>query len=241
MPRTAGKRGMVKGEPLAMGTLGTYVRGALPAPPRSFDYSTRVADYPMALNDQLGDCTIAGIIHLLQLAYAEVEETFEYPGDDVVRETYLALTQGQDNGLVENAVLDTWMRQGMFSTKIAAYAPVDISNQKEMTAAIYAFGGLYLGIEMPQEAEAQFEANQPWQITPESGEPVGGHCVVATGCNRFGMDIITWGATESMTWEWWKRYGHEAWAVIPEVFVEANHGPLYNVDIVSLRQDLDNL
>jgi hypothetical protein len=241
MERIAGKRGKQSAEQVAMGTLSHYANTNFPVPPKAFDYSTEVASYPMALNDQLGDCTLAGVIHMLQLAYAEIGEIFDYPGDEVVRDTYLHLTGGADAGLVEHQVLQTWMRDGLFGTKIAAYAPINIQNRQEMAAACYAFGSLYLGVEMPPNAETQFETHQPWHIEGLPEKPTGGHCIVATGVNNLGIDHITWGDTESMTWEWWSTYGSEAWVVIPEVFVEADHGPVWDIDILTLQKDLENL
>jgi len=44
-----------------------------------------------------------------------------------------------------------------------------------------------------------------------------------------------------MTWQWWETYGSEAWVVIPEAFVELDHGPVWNVNILSLQEDLKNL
>lgn len=241
MNRTAGLRGKGPAEHPAMGTLNNYVKVNLPVPPASFDYASRVSDYPMALNDTYGDCTMAGVIHMLQLIYAEVGETFEYPGDEAVKEEYFKLTGGADSGLVEHQVLQTWMKDGLFNNKISAYAPVNIKNRNEMAAAIYLFGSVYLGVEMPENAEQQFENHQPWHIVGHPEPPSGGHCVVATGCNRLGMDIITWGSTESMTWEWWDTYGSEAWVVIPEIFTEIDHGPVWNVDILALQEDIKNL
>jgi hypothetical protein len=133
------------------------------------------------------------------------------------------------------------MKDGLFGTKISAYAPVNIKNRDEMAAAIYLFGSVYLGVEMPPDAEWQFESHQPWHVSHGAEQPTGGHCVVATGCNRFGIDIITWGATESMTWQWWELYGSEAWVVIPEAFIELDHGPVWSIDILQLQEDLKNL
>jgi hypothetical protein len=239
--RVAGKRGKLAAEMPMLGTLEKYMKPHFPTPPRSFDYSNRVAEYPMALNDQLGDCTIAGVIHMLQLAYAEIGEVFEYPGDDEVKATYLKLSGGADNGLVEHNVLQAWLKDGLFSNKITAYVPVNIKNRKEMAFALYSFGSLYLGVEMPANAEQQFEAHENWHVTEDHPQPVGGHCVVATGMNAFGIDCITWGALQSMTWSWWDSYGIEAWVAIPEIFIEANHGPLWHFDILSLCEDLKNL
>jgi hypothetical protein len=242
MKRAAGLRGKAPAEHLDMGTLNDYIRVNLPKPPASFDYSNKVADYPMALNDTYGDCTIAGVIHMLQLIYAEIGETFEYPGDEAIKEKYFKLSGGADTGLVERQVLQTWMTEGFFGNKISAYAPVNIKNRTEMATAIYLFGSVYLGVEMPANAEQQFENHEPWHLVSEDPQqPVGGHCVVATGCNRFGLDIITWGATESMTWGWWEEYGSEAWVVIPEIFTEIDHGPVWSINILALQQDLKNL
>ena len=44
-----------------------------------------------------------------------------------------------------------------------------------------------------------------------------------------------------MTWEWWEHYGSEAWVVIPEIFVEADHGPVWDIDILTLQKDLESL
>ena len=239
--RESGMRGKLGAEHVAMGTFAMYTKNNLPKPPRSFDYSTRVSNYPMALNDTYGDCTVAGVVHMLQLAYAEVNEIFEYPGDVAVKDEYFRLTGGADTGMVERQVLDVWMKEGIFGTKISAYAPVNIKNRMEMATAIYLFGSVYLGMEMPASAEKQFEDNQPWHLTRNDEPPTGGHCVVATGVNRFGVDIITWGATESMTWEWWEKYGSEAWVVIPEVFTEIDHGPIWNIDLLNLQKDLHDL
>jgi hypothetical protein len=239
--RIAGKRGKGAAVQLSMGTLNKYIKGPLFKTPRSFDYSNRVKSYPMALNDTYGDCTIAGVIHMLQLQYAEIGEIFEYPGDEIVKDTYFKLSGGADSGLVEQSVLQSWLKDGLFNNKISVYAPVNIKDRDEMAAAIYLFGSVYLGVEMPDTAEIQFENHQPWHLDGNYDPPTGGHCVIATGCNRFGIDIITWGSTESMTWQWWEEYGSEAWVVIPEIFVEADHGPVWNIDILALQEDLKNL
>jgi hypothetical protein len=239
--REAGKRGKMAAELPMMGTLKDYASASFPTPPRTFDYSHTVSNYPMALNDKLGDCTIAGVVHLLQLAYAEVGETFNYPGDDAVEETYFTLSGGEDSGLVEHSVLQHWLKNGLFETNIVGYAPVNIRDPKEMADALYAFGALYLGVEMPTEAEQQFETHQNWHIDANSGPPAGGHCVVATGASPWGLEIITWGSVTSLSWEWWQRYASEAWVVIPEIYVEAGHGPVWSVNLPQLQKDLRSL
>ena len=238
--RPAGKRGKLAPARAAhLGSLNDYLKAPLPTPPSSFDYGDKVKKgFPMALNDTYGDCTIAGVIHLLQIWYAEVGYTFEYPGDDDVRETYFRLTGGEDTGLVMQDVLKVWQREGLFGCKIIGYAPIEIRDTKTMAAATYAFGGVYLGVELPENAEQQFELGQPWHIEGGYSPPVGGHCIVGSGANRLGMDDLTWGAEDAFTWQWWTYYGSECWAVIPEIFDKKGHGPLEDVDITSLETDL---
>jgi hypothetical protein len=236
--RKAGKRGKLPAKPLLTTTLRDYMKGGLPSAPTTVDYAPRVSNFPMALNDKEGDCTIAGIIHLLQLQYAEIGETFTYPGDAETQSTYYSFTGGQDTGCVETDVLSKWAGDGLFGTKAAAWVPVNPRDEAEMKAAIYLFGGLYLGVELPGNAEQQFENHEPWHLTIPKASPVGGHCIVASGYNRQGMDIITWGQETSATWDWSDYYCSEAYAVIPQAFVEADHGPVYKIDILQLQADL---
>jgi len=236
--REAGLRGKLPAKQLLTTSLRDYMKVSLPSTPTSVDYGPRVASYPMALNDQLGICTIAGAIHLLQLQYAEIGEVFEYPGDDATRTEYFSETGGQDSGCVETSVLSKWTNTGLFGTKLSAWIPVNPKDEQEMRAAIYLFGGVYLGAELPANAEQQFEDHKPWHLTIPRGRPVGGHCVVGSGYNREGVNVITWGQETVATWDWMDRYCSEAYIVIPQAFVEADHGPIYKIDIETLQEDL---
>lgn len=239
--RTPGLRGKLAARQPAMGSLRHYVHHDLPKPPSAFDYASDVTSYPMALNDTYGDCTIAGIVHLLQLAYAEIGEVFTYPGDSAVKDTYFGMSGGVDSGLVEADVMKHGSTEGFFGEKFAGVMPVNIGSREEMREACYAFGGVYLGVEMPENAEEQFANHEPWSPTKPPEPPVSGHCVVATGCNSLGMDVVTWGATQPVTWKWWDTYKSEAWVVIPQVWVEVDHGPLANIDILRLQQDMASM
>ena len=234
----AGKLGKLPAAPRPMKTLLDYMKGSLPKAPTSLDYGPRVTGgFPMALNDQYGDCTIAGADHLLQLAYATIGENFVYPGDDVIQSTYFGLTGGQDTGLAEQNVLNTWKDSGLLGTQIHSWVAIEPKNQVEMQLACYLFGGVYLGLDIPQAAENQFNNQQPWHLTIPRGNPIGGHCVVASGYNRNGINLITWGKETAMTWDFWEYYGDEAYCVIPQAFIEAGHGPVASIDILQLEAD----
>ena len=236
--RPAGKRGKLAPQYLLNKSLRDYMKVSLPSTPVSLDYAPRVSDFPMADNDRLGCCTISGVVHLLQLQYAEIGEVFEYPGDDVVETTYFSQTGGADTGCVETSILKAWEASGLFDTKLAAWIPVNPKDEQEIRAATYLFGGVYFGVELPANAEQQFEDHKPWHLTIPRGRPVGGHCVVGSGYNRQGVNLITWGKETVATWDWMDRYCSEAYAVIPQAFVEADHGPLYKINIEQLQEDM---
>lgn len=241
--RTAGKRGkLVSYPPRTVGTLRDYLTSPLPTPPASFDYAPRVAGgFPMAGNDRYGDCTIAGVVHLLQLAYAVVGETFAYPGDQAVEDVYFGLTGGQDTGLVETDVLKAWSSEGLFGTKLLGWVPVDLRDVPLLAAACYAFGGLYLGGALPADAEQQFETGEGWRLAPGFWPGRDGHCFVASGANQEAVPDITWGAESTFSWNWWRFYGTNAYVALPDVFEQAGHGPLESIDVATLKADLGRL
>ncbi len=227
-----------------MGFLGEYLspENPLPTAPPEFDYANHVGAFPMALNNTLGDCTIAGVIHLLQLAYGAIDQTFEYPGDDAVRSTYMELTGGADSGLAEADVLAYWQQNGLFGTKLAAFAPIHLRDTQLLQDACFAFGGLYLGVELPQNAETQFQEGEPWHVVNPPQAPIGGHCITASGFGNDGdLAIETWGEETSATADWWATYGSEAWVILPEAWIEAGHGVLESLSISALTKDMELL
>ena len=71
--------------PTEISEFSTYVKGKLPAPPASVDVPN--ATYPMDGNDTYGDCTIAGVAHLLAAWDVEVSESDPVPDQTAVVQT----------------------------------------------------------------------------------------------------------------------------------------------------------
>lgn len=217
-------------------TLGAYASGRLPAPPASVEVPS--AQYPIDGNDQYGDCTIAGVAHLLSAWNAEVNEDDPVPSEDAVVATYFSLTGGQDAGCNEQRVLEAWRSHGLFGETIDAYAPVGLSDTVELHQAIAFYGGAYLGIACPASAQQQFASGKPWTYVP--GSPVeGGHCIVALGYDHTAVYCATWGGIAPVTYPFLSHFLDECWCVIPHQFIEAGHGP--SLDLTSLRSDLNQL
>lgn len=230
--------------PAALKDLAVYASGVLPAPPRTVEVPKTV--YPIDGNDRYGDCTMAGVAHLLGAWNAETRETDLVPDEQIILAEYLKLTGGQDTGLNEAEVLKAWQTDGLFGpdlggdyvpSKIAGYAPVNPKDLLQLHQAVAFYGGCYLGIECPQSAQEQFEAGEPWTYVEDS--PVeGGHCVVALGYGpNGGLHCATWGGIAVLEAGFLAHYLDEAWCILSHEFVEAKKDSL-GIDLATLQADL---
>lgn len=192
--------------------------------PAVVDYAAKVASWPMYGNNDIGDCTCAGVGHMIQAwtAYAGSEVTL--PDADILAlyeklSGYNPATGANDNGCVEQDVLQDLVDTGIDGHKVLAFAQVNIKDPAEMKAALQIFGSLYLGIQCPQSAQQQYADGQPWDYVP--GSPVeGGHCVVMQKWDEKYMYIVSWGELIPMTSAFWSNYGDEAWVVVTQDFIE---------------------
>ena len=218
--------------------LHTYFEGGqLPTAPAKCTYALKV-QYPMADNNRIGDCVIAGHIHLSQAIAQENGGTYTYPGDAATQTEYFKLTGGQDAGLVESTFLSTAKTSLVLGSQVDVFCPFDHTRVDHVKSAIYTFGGAFLGVALPQSAEDQFPGT--WTVVPNS-PIIGGHCIVAVGYDAQFVYIITWGKVIRCTWAWFTAYVEEAYAVIYTEEVQKNRGPLKQLDIARLRADVASL
>lgn len=215
--------------------------------PGTIDWASKVPTWPMYLNDQIGDCTCAGVGHAIQAftAFASTEKTV---ADNDVLKVYEAVsgynpsTGANDNGAVEQDVLQYWHDTGMAGHKISAFASVNISSLTDMRLALRWFGSVYLGINVPQSAEDQFSAGQPWAVDPNANNSIiGGHCVVMQEWDPQFARVVTWGALQRMTWGWFEKYGEEAWVVVTPDFAKSNGLEASGVSVAQLVADFKAL
>lgn len=239
--RKAGQRGAIL-EPLEDKPLIPWARDyltAIPTPPAQFDNAANVkGGFPMALNDSQPDCTVAGWWHLLQILYAMCDAELEYPGDDVIETTFTDLGGGPNTGLELTAILDAAIKTGLFGERIFGYMAVDIHDHPLLGQAAYAYGGLYGGFAMPSDSEEQFENHQPFHVDTFPKRPQDGHCMIISGANPRGLPLETWGSETSCTWQWWARYGQQAFIVIPQIWVDRSFTPIQGVNLSQLEADM---
>lgn len=234
--------------------LATYLNhSVLPTIPDTCDWGHGTSNWGMMLNDKYGDCTAAGVGHLVKLWNARTNKTCEIPDSDVLKlyEDVTSLegaafnprTGENDNGCAELDVLKYIRKNGFSGHKIDAFASVDVKNDSLLKATIALFGAAYAGVSLPLAAQTQ----DTWYVSgPLTGrkEPGswGGHAIILTAYDNVGLTAITWGKEQRMTWNWWNAYGDEAYAVLSGDWIDSKSSLApsdFNLD--QLRQDLSAL
>lgn len=219
---------------------------AAPTPPASVDWFSQVTQWPMYLNDQLGDCTIAKVGHEIENASTYGDGTTVLITDNDVLTAYEAVSGYRpghpetDQGAVLQDVYNYWRKTGVGGHKILAFAEVNVHDLDEVKTAIDEFGAAGLGIVVDETMMDDFNAGKGW--TRAGGAQLGGHAVPAVGYDAEGVWVVTWAAVIKMTWKVFQEVCEEAWiAVLPE-WVNDNTGedPL-GVDLYGLGEAMSAL
>lgn len=234
--------------------LASYITTALPAPPASFDLTTKVgANWGMMDNDQIGDCTCAAAGHLIMEWTANAGKKMVTPTDKQIVAAYSAITGynpttgANDNGAQEIDVLNYWRQTGIASHKIGAYVALEPSNHNYVMDSVYIFGGCYIGLALPKSAEAQTQNHQPWSVPPGGptgdGKPGswGGHAVPVMAYDARGVTVVTWGALQTMTWSFWEAYCDEAYAILSNDYLTGKKSTPQGFNLQQLQADLADL
>lgn len=219
----------------------------LPSFPESYQWSLKASsNWGMMKNDRIGCCTCAAAGHMIQDWTANCGNEVTISDNDVIvaysgNSGYNPKTGENDNGAVEMDVLKYWRKIGIGNHFIEAFVSVNLRNLNHVKAAIYLFGGIYVGIALPITAQNQDIWNVAYGPDANGDDTVpgswGGHAVTIIDYDKYGLTCITWGAKKRMTWDFFSKYCDEAYAIIsPDFFVDgkAPHG--FNID--ELRKDL---
>ncbi len=211
--------------------LGKYLTPALPAPPPSADWTKGITSWGMMLNDTLGDCTIAGCGHAVQVWTANTGSEVTVPDATIKKyyekwDGYVPGKPSTDSGGIELDVLNDWKKQGFARRKLMAFADPKPANLTEVRQSIALFGGVYIGLSMPITAQKQ----KVWDVVPNGGadaEPGswGGHCVFVAAYDANGFTCVTWGALQTMTVAFWNKYCDEAHTLLSADWISAKGSP----------------
>jgi hypothetical protein len=233
--------------------LASYLTPALPAPPASFDLTSKVTAWGMMDNDQIGDCTCAAAGHLIMEWTANAKGKMVTPTDKQIVTAYSAITGynsttgANDNGANEVDVLNYWRQTGIASHKIGAYMALEPSNHTHIMDSVYIFGGCYIGVQLPTSAQAQTQNHQPWSVPPGGptgdGKPGswGGHAIPVMAYDARGVTVVTWGALQVMTWSFWAAYCDEAYAILSTDYLSGKRTTPQGFNLAQLQADLADL
>ncbi len=187
----------------------------MPAP--DVDYSKAATDALSAVlgNDTLGDCTCAGVGHIVDVLCSNAGVPTNVTADDVIALysascNYVVGDAATDNGGDEITVLNYVAEKGMDGKgrhQIVGSILVDACNKEEVRWAMFALGNLYFGEELPDAYVNPFpEGNGfTWDV---AGAPVpdNGHCFVGVSSNKDGIGIDTWGMLGTHTYGAMAKY-----------------------------------
>jgi hypothetical protein len=239
-------------------TLAHYLPKAetLPAPPQVRDFTHIVAEWPMLLNDLLGDCVVAAALHSIQEWSAMTTPFRVTPNDDDALNVYELFgydpkDPSTDQGIVMLDFLKYWRKTGLpvqgKTHKIDAFVSVNPKNPTEVAQALWLFGNLFVGVQLPLSAQNQ----AIWCVPDGLGSSAapgswGGHCVPIMRehlDSKFpdGIGVITWGEVLSATWYFLSCYCDEAYAILSPDWIGARGIAPNQFDLAQLQADLQAL
>lgn len=227
----------------------------LPPAPSEFGHETLFGAkaWGMLGNDEWGDCAWAGPAHETMLLSAEggVAATFTTEGvlSDYAAGTGFDANAGApghnptDKGSEVRKVLAYRRKTGIIDAarkrhQIGAFVKLEAKNLTHIYQAMYLFQAVGIGIEFPGSAMEQFNKGEPWSVVA-GAQIEGGHYVPCIA-KRANIEIVTWGALQQMTVEFFERYCDEAWAYISTEDLQKEASP-EGFDLAQLKADLAKL
>lgn len=217
--------------------------------PAAVNYGSALPTIGMHLNDEWGCCVEAADANCV-----EQQSFFGQGTETVVPDTDVLIAYEAVGGFNPNAGppgsnptdqgslipdgLQYLKLTGMTGVKIAGYGQIDVSVTAKLQTAVYEFGGISIGINLPNSAIQQFNANQPWDVVANDGGNAGGHCVYVCGYDANGFLLWTWDKLWHMSYAFWDKYVEEAWGIVSQMWVSAITGKdPEGVDLVTLGQE----
>lgn len=218
-----------------------YMTASLPAPPDSVDYTGPAMKSigNVMLNDQLGDCCIAGLGHIKGVLTANAGTEVNVTDTQVIQYYsaiggYVPGRPGTDNGCNEEDVMNYITANGLWGNKVLGWLRVDATNQLEVKTAIWLFGHTYSGVELPRAWTNPMPQASGFVWDVGGGpNPDAGHCVVQAGYNAQGVQTLTWGMKGIVTWPALAKYmvqsaGGELYVFVTDAMVSAGQAKCFN-------------
>lgn len=212
--------------------LGKYLTGELPVPAEKVyrEYKVPEAAKQMYGNDKWGDCVWAMAANALILASCHTG-TVVIPTLEEVLAGYTAVTGfdqetgANDNGTAMTDAFEYLRTTGIAGHKILAWAKIDYTNLVHRKIGVDLFGMTLTGVQLPQNAQEQFAAGQPWEVSSHHNKIEGGHAVLRCGTGSEGDDYWTWAKSDQKASAAWSaKYIDEEYVIITEDWIDQATG-----------------
>jgi hypothetical protein len=236
---------------LAFSTFAATIK--LPAVPSRFGHGGAYSDWKMLGNDVYGNCVWAGAAHehmLLNKVINHVDVAFD---DGAVLSDYAAGAgfdpndPSTDNGTNVHDALSYRRNTGIVDAagqrhKIGAYVALSPKDWQHLEQAAYIFGVVGVGFELPNSAQPQFDAHEPWHRVAGAKHD-GGHYVPVVGSVHSSdqATAITWGRRQVFTKDFYEHYNDEAWAYVTPEQLRGDGTGLHGFDVEKLNKYLSAL
>lgn len=202
--------------------------------PAMFDYTAKVPQYPMWLNDQLGDCTCAARAGLIATWTANCGSPVLLSDQQVLAD-YNMVNGGADNGAVEIDVLKAWSDGMSDGHKLAAYGDIGIQDMSAIKAACWLCEGLYLGLNLPV-----YCLNSTQWLTP-SNMLAGGHAVFIAGHDGTNFLGVSWGQRISISEAFLASQCDEIHFCLSQDQLNGQGIAASGVDLVTMQTDIETV
>lgn len=212
----------------------------LPAPPAARDWTEGATKRPMFGNDNVGDCTCAGIANIfvgdLKAAYcenwapstADVLALYSAVAGYDPSQTQPDGSNPTDRGAVIEDVLAYVMKHGFKGHHLVGTVAIEPANVENIKRSIDWFGVVDIGVDLPLAWQTQ----SIWDVAPNgvatgTYQPAswGGHCVVAEKYDERGLYVWSWGELILLTWGAVATYVDTIDAVIAASWIKAGRSP----------------
>ena len=131
-------------------------------------------------------------------------------------------------------ILKYWKNLGFNGHFIDSFVETNLNNIQEVKSAIYLFGGIYIGLALPNSSQNQ----DVWDLVVNDTGSLGGHCVIIVGYDKDYLYCITWGQVKKMTYDFFNTYCDECYSILSKDWVNSNDISPMGLDLITLEKDL---
>jgi hypothetical protein len=167
-----------------------------------------------------------------------------FPTQKQILELYTAETgfnpsdPNTDNGTVETNDCIYMCKTGLLGHKADATAMIHQGDLNNFKWCIQLFGGIKFGVNLPLSAMYQFNDGQPWTVTDNNTEIIGGHDPLGVRYDGKWFYVVTWGKVQAVSPQWLQQYNEEAHALLFADWIRLNGNAPSGFDLDTLLAEL---